>query len=158
MAGQTILTSAAYVGAAVFARCDLDLHEVLPMNLTDRSIVQGDTCESAQLIGVLQIGSLVSGECSLCNEVILSKVSAKEASASRIIKEAFAKHVRKEHFVHDTVRLSGQRIHFKRFILEHATICNECMSRRSLEFAEFVTRLLVRTPSHTRRARLNQPV
>jgi hypothetical protein len=84
------------------------------MNLSDRSIVRGYTCEtSAQLIGVLQIGSLVSGECSLCNEVILSKVSAEEASASRIIKDAFTKHVLTEHFVHDTVEAKRPEASFQ---------------------------------------------
>jgi hypothetical protein len=71
------------------------------------SVVQSDMgTTSAQLINLLRVGGLISGECSLCNEVILSKVSAEEGSASRLIKEVFAKHVLVEHFTLDSGRYS----------------------------------------------------
>ena len=69
------------------------------MKRTEGSTVLDDTVKTpAQLIGLLRVGSLISGECSLCHEVILSKVSQESVPASRPIKDAFAKHVGTKHF------------------------------------------------------------
>jgi hypothetical protein len=50
-----------------------------------------------QLIGLLQVGYLVSGECSICSDIILSRVSTGIEPVGQLIKEVFVKHVREKH-------------------------------------------------------------
>lgn len=69
------------------------------MKPTEASIALPDPPKTApQLIGLLRVGSLISGECLVCREVILSRVSPEAEPVWRLIKEVFAKHIRTEHF------------------------------------------------------------
>lgn len=49
-----------------------------------------------QLIGLLRVGYLVSGECSLCSDIILSRISPGNEPVGQVI-EVFEKHVREKH-------------------------------------------------------------
>jgi hypothetical protein len=68
------------------------------MKPTDVSIALPDAPKTApQLIGLLRVGAVISGECSLCHDIMLSRISPEIEPALELIKEVFAKHIRAEH-------------------------------------------------------------
>jgi hypothetical protein len=76
---------------------DLALYGHLPMT-SAASVALPDSPETLpQLIGLLRVGVLVSGECSLCHDIMLGRISPEIEPALQLIKEVFAKHIRAEH-------------------------------------------------------------
>lgn len=85
--GMFVLSSFAYAGSGF--RTSLSWTTYVP----DPPEKQPD------LIATLRVGSVISGECSLCHKAIVVKGIHVEAQAElkQILKEAFAEHLGEEH-------------------------------------------------------------